>query len=145
MVSIPRRRSWRSSSVPWKASQPRLVMWMSVGPSPISSQSVAKSGPGVVAGGAASTGAVSASPPSQVGVLGRLDREGPRTVADLATAERVSHQAMTRQVAALAEAGLVEASVPASADDRRRKPLALTSAGAAALQEQRALRSSHLA
>jgi DNA-binding MarR family transcriptional regulator len=87
-------------------------------------------------------------PPRQAAVLGHLDRSGPLTVADLAAAERVSHQAMTRLVAALADAGLV-GPVPrgtAAADlDRRRKPLALSAAGRRALEAQRAHRSSRLA
>lgn len=87
-------------------------------------------------------------PPSQMAVLGRLDRDGPQTVAALAGAERVSHQSMTRLVGALVDAEFVEPLTPAAlppGSDRRRKPLALTAAGAAAVQEQRGLRSTHLA
>jgi DNA-binding MarR family transcriptional regulator len=86
---------------------------------------------------------ISTLPPSQMAVLGRLDREGPLTVADLATAERVSHQSMTRLVATLSTAGLVEAG-PRSAD-RRRKLLAISTAGHRALAEQRTRRTDRLA
>ncbi|WP_395244246.1 MarR family transcriptional regulator [Agromyces sp. MMS24-K17] len=84
-------------------------------------------------------------PPSTMAVLGRLDRDGPQTVADLATAERVSHQAMTRRVGGLVDAGLAAAAAATPGADRRRKPLELTDAGAATLREQRSLRSTHLA
>jgi DNA-binding MarR family transcriptional regulator len=83
-------------------------------------------------------------PSARMAVLGRLDRDGPQTVADLAAAERVSHQSMTRLVAALREANLVRPA-PSPAEDRRRKPIALSPAGRAALNHQRAHRSSWLA
>lgn len=93
-------------------------------------------------------------PPSQMAVLGRLDRDGPQTVAELAAAERVSHQSMTRLTGGLVAAGMVgpapqgedaRAGHPAATVDRRRKPLALTQKGAAALHDQRMTRSTHLA
>jgi DNA-binding MarR family transcriptional regulator len=40
-------------------------------------------------------------------VLGRLDREGPRSVSDLAAAERVRPQSMAQTVADLEADGLV--------------------------------------
>jgi DNA-binding MarR family transcriptional regulator len=83
-------------------------------------------------------------PPARMAVLGRLDRDGPLTIADLAAAERVSHQSMTRLVASLREANLVRPAPP-PADDRRRKPFALAAAGRAALDAQRTHRSSWLA
>ncbi|UOE44068.1 MarR family winged helix-turn-helix transcriptional regulator [Agromyces larvae] len=84
-------------------------------------------------------------PPSQMAVLGRLDRDGPQTVAALAAAERVSHQSMTRLVGGLIDDGLATPLSPPPGADRRRKPLGLTEAGSAALREQRSVRSSHLA
>jgi DNA-binding MarR family transcriptional regulator len=82
-------------------------------------------------------------PPSQMAVLGRLDREGPLTIADLAAAERVSHQSMTRLVATLSAARLVKAGP--RAPDRRRKLLAISAAGHRALTAQRTHRTDHLA
>jgi DNA-binding MarR family transcriptional regulator len=78
-------------------------------------------------------------PSSQAAALGRLDRDGPQTVADLAAAERVTHQSMARLVRALDEQGLVE---PAEApvDDRRRRPWRATTRGRAILDEQRSRR-----
>ncbi|WP_445151746.1 MarR family transcriptional regulator [Baekduia sp. Peel2402] len=84
-------------------------------------------------------------PPRQMAVLGHLDRNGAQTVADLAAAERVSHQAMTRLVGALRAAGLAASASSLPGGDRRRKPLAATPAGIAALREQRSLRPTHLA
>jgi len=84
-------------------------------------------------------------PPSQLAVLGRLDRDGPQTVADLAAAERMSHQSMTRVTGALIAAELAAPAAPHPGGDRRRKPLALTGPGAAAVHEQRTRRSTHLA
>lgn len=45
---------------------------------------------------------------AQFGVLALLQREGPRTLGELAEAERVRPPSMTRTVACLAEDGLVE-------------------------------------
>lgn len=44
---------------------------------------------------------------SQGTVLGRLDREGPRSVSELAAAERVRPQSMAQTVSELEAAGLV--------------------------------------
>jgi DNA-binding MarR family transcriptional regulator len=83
-------------------------------------------------------------PSSQAAALGRLDRDGPQTVADLAAAERVSHQSMARLVQALRDQGLVE---PAEAPpgDRRRRPWRPTPLGRALLDEQRSRRVDWLA
>ncbi len=83
-------------------------------------------------------------PPSRMAVLGRLDRDGPQTIADLAAAERVSHQSMTRLVAALVSAGLAKPAPPPAAD-RRRKPVAIAAGGRTALEAQRRERSGWLA
>jgi DNA-binding MarR family transcriptional regulator len=87
---------------------------------------------------------MSTLPSSQAAALGRLDRDGPQTVADLAAAERVSHQSMARLMRALDERGLVE---PAEAPtgDRRRRPWRATGRGRALLDEQRRRRADWLA
>jgi DNA-binding MarR family transcriptional regulator len=83
-------------------------------------------------------------PAAQMAALGRLDRDGPLTVADLAAAERVSHQSTTRLVRALQEQGLVE---PAAAPhgDRRRRPWRASARGRALLRDQRSRRADWLA
>src|ERR1700734_2766269 len=57
-------------------------------------------------------------PLNQASVLGRLDREGPCSVSDLATAERVRPQSMAQTVGDLEADSLVERSP--DPDDRRR-------------------------
>jgi DNA-binding MarR family transcriptional regulator len=68
-------------------------------------------------------------------VLGRLDREGPQSVSDLATAERVRPQSMAQTVAELEADGLVARSP--DPDDRRRALVAMTDAGRDALEADR--------
>jgi DNA-binding MarR family transcriptional regulator len=68
-------------------------------------------------------------------VLGRLDREGPRSVSDLAAAERVRPQSMAQTVADLEGDGLV--SRRPDPEDRRRALVELTPAGRAALEADR--------
>jgi DNA-binding MarR family transcriptional regulator len=68
-------------------------------------------------------------------VLGRLDREGPQSVSDLAVAERVRPQSMAQTVGDLEADGLV-ARRP-DPDDRRRALVSLTDEGAAALAADR--------
>jgi DNA-binding MarR family transcriptional regulator len=55
---------------------------------------------------------------SQGAVLGRLDREGPKSIGDLATAERVRPQSMTQTISDLEAEGLI-ARRPDPADGRR--------------------------
>jgi DNA-binding MarR family transcriptional regulator len=55
---------------------------------------------------------------SQGAVLGRLDREGTRSIGDLALAERVRPQSMTQTIADLESEGLI-ARCPDPADGRR--------------------------
>ncbi len=62
-------------------------------------------------------------------VMGRLDREGPATIADLARAESMKPQSMGATVAALEEMGLVERSPHPT--DGRQVNIALTRKGAA--------------
>ena len=64
---------------------------------------------------------------SQGSVLGRLDRCGPQSVADLAAAERVRPQSMAQTVGDMEDEGLVERNP--DPNDRRRALVSLTAAG----------------
>ncbi|MFD9457829.1 MarR family winged helix-turn-helix transcriptional regulator [Streptomyces sp. NPDC059985] len=64
---------------------------------------------------------------AQVSVLKRLDREGPRTITDLARAERVRPQSLNATVGALQAGGYVERA--AHPTDGRRKVITLTDRG----------------
>lgn len=68
-------------------------------------------------------------------VLGRLDREGPRSVSDLALAERVRPQSMAQTVSDLEADGLVERN-PDPSDDRRAL-VSLTPSGKETLEADR--------
>jgi DNA-binding MarR family transcriptional regulator len=74
-------------------------------------------------------------PISQGTVLGRLDREGPRGVSDLAAAERVRPQSMAQTVSDLEGEGLVGRRP--DPDDGRRALVTLTAAGREALESDR--------
>src|SRR5436189_30974 len=82
-------------------------------------------------------------PVGQMAVLGRLDREGPASVSDLAAAERMRPQSMAQTVRDLESAGLV--SRRPDPDDGRRVIVELTNDGTAALAEWRARREDWLA
>jgi DNA-binding MarR family transcriptional regulator len=82
-------------------------------------------------------------PMSHATVLGRLDRCGPRSVSDLAGAERVRPQSMAQTVADLEAEGLVHRRP--DPDDRRRALVTLTPAGTAALLDDRGRREGWLA
>jgi DNA-binding MarR family transcriptional regulator len=82
-------------------------------------------------------------PLSHGAVLGRLDREGPAGVSDLAAREGVKPQSMAQTVADLQEEGLVSRR-PDPADGRRML-VELTAAGTTALQADRAHREGWLA
>jgi DNA-binding MarR family transcriptional regulator len=71
-------------------------------------------------------------------VLGRLDREGPRSVSDLAAAERVRPQSMAQTVAELEAEELVRRRPDPG--DRRRALVEMTAAGRSALEADRAHR-----
>jgi DNA-binding MarR family transcriptional regulator len=77
-------------------------------------------------------------PISHGAVLGRLDREGPQSVSDLAVAERVRPQSMAQTVGDLQSDGLVERN-PDPADGRRAL-VSLTESGRSALAADRANR-----
>ena len=68
-------------------------------------------------------------------VLGRLDREGPSSVSDLATAEKVRPQSMAQTVGELESQGLVERRP--DPEDRRRALVELTADGREALEADR--------
>jgi DNA-binding MarR family transcriptional regulator len=76
-------------------------------------------------------------------VLGRLDREGPRSVSDLASAERVRPQSMAQTVSELELEGLV--SRRPDPDDRRRALVELTEEGQTVLLADRRQREGWLA
>lgn len=82
-------------------------------------------------------------PVAQATVLGRLDREGERSVSDLAVAERVRQQSMAQTVAELEADGLV-ARRPDPADGRRAL-VALTEHGHSTLAADRRQREGWLA
>jgi DNA-binding MarR family transcriptional regulator len=74
-------------------------------------------------------------PLSHGAVLGRLDREGPQSVSDLAVKERVRPQSMAQTVADLEADGHVSRSPDPG--DRRRAIVALTEDGRATLEADR--------
>jgi DNA-binding MarR family transcriptional regulator len=82
-------------------------------------------------------------PLSQGAVLGRLDREGPRTVSELAVAERMRPQSMAQTVAELEADGRVTRRP--DPDDRRRALVELTDAGREVLLADRERRVGWLA
>jgi DNA-binding MarR family transcriptional regulator len=82
-------------------------------------------------------------PLSQGAVLGRLDREGPRTVSELAVAERMRPQSMAQTVGELEAEGRVTRRP--DPDDRRRALVELTEAGREVLRADRERRVGWLA
>jgi DNA-binding MarR family transcriptional regulator len=80
---------------------------------------------------------------SQGAVLGRLDREGPQSVSDLAAAERVRPQSMAQTVADLESGRLVDRHP--DPDDRRRALVSLTESGVETLVVSRREREGWLA
>ncbi len=77
-------------------------------------------------------------PLTQAAVLGRLDREGPQCIGELATAERVRPQSMSQTLAELEAEGLIERGPDEK--DGRRTHIVLTAAGRAELDADRAAR-----
>ena len=76
-------------------------------------------------------------------MLGRLDREGPQSVSDLAASERMRQQSMAQTVSDLEGDGLVERRP--DPQDRRRALVSLTEQGIATLQTERRQREGWLA
>jgi DNA-binding MarR family transcriptional regulator len=84
-----------------------------------------------------------AFPLTQAAVLGRLDRDGPLCIGELAASESVRPQSMSQTLAELETHALISRS-PDQADGRRTR-IALTEQGHAALIEERARREGWLA
>jgi DNA-binding MarR family transcriptional regulator len=80
---------------------------------------------------------------SQAAVLGRLDREGMRSIGDLAIAERVRPQSMTQTISDLEGDGLIERHADPS--DGRRSLVELTEQGHLTLEVDRRQREGWLA
>ena len=81
-------------------------------------------------------------PLSQSMVLGRLYREGPQSISDLAASARMRPQSMAQAVYELEAAGLV--SRLQDPDDRRRRFVLLSEPGKAAIDKDRAHRDNWL-
>jgi DNA-binding MarR family transcriptional regulator len=82
-------------------------------------------------------------PPGQVAVLGRLDRSGPLSLAELARRAAVKHQSMTRTVNLLVDQGLV--SLGRAEADRRQVVAGITAAGKESLDQERRSRAGVIA
>jgi DNA-binding MarR family transcriptional regulator len=82
-------------------------------------------------------------PPIRAEVLGQLERDGPQTIAALATRRGVRHQTMSRMVGDLEQLGLV-ARAPNPADARG-FVISIAVGGQAALETDRAARRDWLA
>ena len=80
---------------------------------------------------------------SHASVLGRLDREGPQSVSDLATADRVRPQSMAQTLAELETAGLIDRRPDPG--DRRSLQVELTEQGRERVLEGRGKREDWLA
>jgi DNA-binding MarR family transcriptional regulator len=72
---------------------------------------------------------------AQGAVLGRIDRDGPQSISDLAGRERMRPQSMAQTVSDLERDGLVERSP--DPDDRRRALISLTAGGRSLLTSSR--------
>jgi DNA-binding MarR family transcriptional regulator len=82
-------------------------------------------------------------PLTQAGVLGYLDRDGPRSIGELAAIESVRPQSMSQTICELEADHLIERRPDPS--DGRRTQIAITSRGRAALDADRAAREGWLA
>ena len=81
--------------------------------------------------------------PSLLSALSTIERAGPMTIGDLCAAEQVQPPTMTRLVASLVEAGLVERNVDPA--DRRVAWVRVTPAGAKSLAQTRKRKEAYLA
>jgi DNA-binding MarR family transcriptional regulator len=77
-------------------------------------------------------------PLTQASVLGRLDRDGPRSIGELATIESVRPQSMSQTISELEADGLIVRRPDAR--DGRRTQIALTARGRKALDSDRGAR-----
>jgi DNA-binding MarR family transcriptional regulator len=82
-------------------------------------------------------------PLTQAAVLGRLDRDGPQCIGELAASESVRPQSMSQTLAELEAERLIARSPDAT--DGRRTRIELTQEGRDALKEERARREGWLA
>jgi DNA-binding MarR family transcriptional regulator len=73
--------------------------------------------------------------PSQISVLSRLDKNGPASTSDLATAERVRPQSAAATLAALEERGFVQRAQ--DPNDGRRQLISVTETGHELLADSR--------
>jgi DNA-binding MarR family transcriptional regulator len=81
--------------------------------------------------------------PTQLAVLGTLERHGPMTLGELASHEKVQPPSMTRTTATLVDRGLLtRVTAPA---DRRQVQVAISETGLALLREDRKRRDAWLA
>ncbi len=81
--------------------------------------------------------------PTQLAVLGSLDRHGPMTLGELAAHEKVQPPSMTRTTAILDERGLLTRVIQEA--DRRQVRIAISDTGLALLREDRRRRDAWLA
>jgi DNA-binding MarR family transcriptional regulator len=81
--------------------------------------------------------------PSQTAALATIERHGPLTPSELADRERVQRPTVTRVLARLEEAGLVERA--ADPQDRRSSLVSVSAEGRALLDEVRARKDAFLA
>jgi DNA-binding MarR family transcriptional regulator len=81
--------------------------------------------------------------PSQVAALATVERHGPLAPSELASVERIRRPTVTRIVARLAEAGLVERT--ADPDDGRGALVSVTAEGRALLKRLRRRKTAYLA
>jgi DNA-binding MarR family transcriptional regulator len=81
--------------------------------------------------------------PSQTAALATIERHGPLTPSELATRERVQRPTVTRVLARLEEAGLVERA--GDPDDRRSSLLSVSAAGRSLLEVARTRKDVYLA
>ena len=81
--------------------------------------------------------------PSQTAALATIERHGPLTPSELAERERVQRPTVTRVLARLEEAGLVDRA--ADPQDRRSSLVSISPAGAALLQAMRDRKDAFLA
>jgi DNA-binding MarR family transcriptional regulator len=81
--------------------------------------------------------------PSQTAALATIERHGPLTPSELATRERVQRPTVTRVLARLEEAGLVDRA--ADPDDRRCSLVSISAAGRELLDAVRTRKDAYLA
>lgn len=81
--------------------------------------------------------------PSQSSVLSRIDKDGPASASELASAERIRPQSVAAILTALREADLIQRDP--DPEDGRRQVVSLTTAGRHRLQGDRKVRQEWLA